>query len=299
MKGCLLRLTLLPVMVAAMWVLLSLREPWPTFVFPAEGAEVASPVAGFLLWFAVLFLLDARKVDADRRLARRALERGIRDGERLVAWGTLEAAGPLLEAPFSGEECVGYHYTITHRNPQMKGTQTDAHGFALAPCAITGPLGSLKVLAACNAELFHEVSASQLPTDEAYDRADRFLKATDFGAPSGLLGDVARKEIIKGPGDFRHDVLAGDGPKDLRASDLSEKILRPGDEVHAVGVFVESARGIAPDPDDIMRPFHLTPGGEAALQRTGRNKRIGAVVCAGLSLAVVAVYLLVFVQGSP
>ncbi len=299
MKGCLLRLMVLPVMVAAMYVLLSLREPWPTFVFPAEGAEVASPVAGFLLWFAVLFLLDARRVDAERRLARRALEQGVRDGERLVAWGTLETAGPPLKAPFSGQDCVGYLYTITHRNPQMKGPQTDAHGFALAPCTITGPLGSLKVLAACNAELFHEVSTTRLPADDAYERAARFLKETDFGAPSGLFGDVARKEVVNGPGDFRHDVLAGGGPKDLRVCSLTEQVLSPGDDVHATGVYAETTRGIAPDPDDIMRPFHLTPGGEAALQRKGRNKRIGAVVCAGLSLVVVAVYLLVFVQGNP
>jgi len=298
MKGCLARLLLLPVMVAAMYVLLSLRAPWPTFVFPAEGAEVAGPVAGFFLWFAVLFLLDARRADADRRLAIRAVERGVRDGERLVAWGTLEAAGPLLKAPFSGEPCVGYVYKITHRTPEMKGPQTDAHGFALTPCAITGPLGSLKVLAACKEEVFREVPASRLLDDDAYERAAGFLQATDFGEPSGPLGDVARKETVNGPGDFRHDVLADGGPKDLRACRLYEQVLRPGDEVHATGVYAESARGLAPDPDDIMRPFHLAPGGEAALRRKSRNKRVGAAVCAALSLLVVAVYLLVFVQGT-
>jgi len=294
MKGCLLRLALLPLIVAATYVLLSLRDPWPTFVFPAEGAEVAGPVAGFFLWFAVLFLLDARRADADRRSGIRAVERGARDGDMLVAWGTLEAAGERLTAPFSGETCVGYQYKITHRNPEMKGPQTDAEGFALAPCAITGPLGSLRVLAACKAEVFHEVPATLLGTDEAYERAAQYLKTTDFGAPSGPVGDVARKEIVNGPGDFRHDMLAGE-PKDLRVCHLYEQVLRPGDEVHATGVYVESPRGLAPHSDDIMRPFHLAPGGEAALRRQVRKKRVGAAVCALVALAVVAVYLLVLV----
>lgn len=298
MKGCLLRLTLLPVILAGMYVLLSLRAPWPTFVFPAESAEVAAPVAGFFLWFAVLFLLDARRADAARRLGMRAAERGVRDGDELVAWGTLEATGPLLTAPLSGESCVGYQYKITHRNPEMKGPQTDATGFALAPCAITGPLGSLKVLAACKAELFHEVPARRLDTDDAYERAAEHLETTDFGAPGGALGGVARKETVNGPGDFRHDVRDGEPPKDLRVCHLYEQILRPGDEVHALGVYVETVRGIAPHRDDIMRPFHLAPGGEAALRRQGRKKRIAAAVCAGLSLAVVVVYLLIYASGS-
>ena len=55
-------------------------------------------------------------------------------------------------------------------------------------------------------------------------------------------------------------------------------------------------QAIEPDPDSIMRPLHIVPGGEASLARKIRSKRRGAVVSAALGLAVVAIYLLVFLR---
>jgi len=294
MKGCLLRLALFPLIVGATYALLSLRQPLPSFVFPAEEAEVAAPVAGFFFWFAALFLLDARQARANLALAIEALARGLRDGEKAVVVGTLQARGALLEAPFSGEACVGYMYTISHRNPQMKGPQVDYEGCALTPAAVRGPAGSFDILAPANKELFHEVPGEQLASDEAYAHAEGYLKATDFGVPGGLFGNVAKREVDNGPGDFRIDVSTGT-QKDLRSCMLSQTVLRPGDEVSVAGVYVEAQHGIAPDPDSIMKPFHIVPGGEAALARKIRGKRVGAVVSALLGLVVVAVYFVVVV----
>jgi hypothetical protein len=299
-KGCLLRLALLPVITAVVYVLLSLRAPWPTFVFPAESAEVAAIPAGFFLWFAVLFYLDARRADAEYRLAVHDPEQGVRDGERVSVWGTIEAVGPLLTAPFSGEPCVGYCYLVSHTatSGNRMSPQTDYEGYAFTPSAITGSLGSLRILAPAGAEVFHEVRSSELD-DEAYERAAAFLAATDFGPPPKHWGQVSRKSTEGAPGEgFRMDMSAG-APKDLRKCDLGEQVLKVGDEVHVAGVFVEEGRGIAPDPDSIMRPFHLTPGGARALRRKARNRRIGAVVCLALALLMAAVYLLVYVPGTP
>jgi hypothetical protein len=44
-----------------------------------------------------------------------------------------------------------------------------------------------------------------------------------------------------------------------------------------------------------MKPFHIVPGGEAALARKIRSKRKGAFFCALLGLLIVAVYFLVVV----
>jgi hypothetical protein len=146
--------------------------------------------------------------------------------------------------------------------------------------------------------VFHEVVGEQLASDEAYARAEGYVKATDFGEPGGLFGDVSRREIVDGPGSFRMDVSSGTKTA-LRAGTLTQKVLRPGAEVSVAGVYSAQAQGIAPDPDSIMRPFHIAPGGEAALARRIRGKRRGAVVSALLGLAVVAVYLLVVVPRVP
>jgi len=292
MKGCLLRLALLPLIVAVVYALLSIREPFPTFIFPAEDAEVAAPVAGLLFWFAALYLLDARQARANLALALQSLGRGLRDGEKAVVYGVLEARGPLLEAPFTGETCVAYEYRVSHRRPEMKGPQVDCQGHALTATAVRGPMGSLTILAPADKEVFHEVPFEPLRADEAFTRAESYLSGIDFGEPGGLFKDVSRRETVDGPGRFRMDLKSGT-KTDLRSCDLEQKVLRPGDEVSVAGVYSERERGIGPHPDTILQPFHIVPGGEAALARKIRSRRIGAVVCTLLGLTVVAVYLLV------
>jgi hypothetical protein len=298
MKGCLLRLALLPLIVAAVYVLLSIREPFPTFVFPAEDAEVGAPVAGFFFWFAALYLLDARAARANLALLPQALTHGLRDGDKAVVYGVLEARGPLLEAPFTGEKCVGYEYKVSHRHPQLKGPQVDYHGHALTASALRGPMGSFSILAPADKEVFYEVPFELLRTDEAFARAESYLQSADFGEPGGLFRDVSRRETVEGPGSFRMDVKSGT-QTELRSCHLEQKLLRPGDEVSVAGVYSEQERGVAPSPESIMKPFHIVPGGEAALARKIRSKRIGAIVCALLGLTIAAVYFLVVVPNLP
>ncbi len=60
------------------------------------------------------------------------------------------------------------------------------------------------------------------------------------------------------------------------------------------GTYSETRQAIEPDPDSIMRPLHVVPGGEASLAHRVRSKRRGAAVSAALGLAVVTLYVLVF-----
>ncbi len=295
MKGCVVRLALLPTIVAILYVLLSIRAPFPTLVFQPEagGAHAAAPIAGFFFWFATLYLLDARRARTDFAAALEALGRGLRDGERAVVYGTVEARGSLLEAPFSGESCVGYHYVVDHRDPSMRGRQTDYEGFALAPMAIRGPMGALAVLAPSDKELFYEIPFEHPQDDDSFAHAESYLRATDFGKPGGRLGNLSRRETTDGPGTFRLDESSGT-QNELRACTLKQKVLRPGHEVSVAGVYSEARRAIEPDPDGIMRPLHVVPGGEAALASKIRSKRRGAAVCAVLGLVVVAVYVFAF-----
>lgn len=294
MKGCLLRLALFLPILAIFIVLFSIRQPFPTLVLNPEADGMAlAPVAAFFFWFAILYLLDTRRARTDLQTARAALGRGLRDGESAVVCGTVEERGPLLDAPFSGECCVGYHYEVRHNSGGRMGTVTDYEGWALAPFVIRGPLGTLAVLAPSGKEIFYEIPLLTLTGDDAFARAERYLQAVDFGPPGGLFGNVSRRETTDGPGSFKQDLKNGT-QSDLRPCTLGQKVLRPGDEVRVAGMYSEMKRAIEPDPDGIMNPLHVVPGGEASLVRKVRSKLRGAFVCAGLGLVVVAIYVFAF-----
>ncbi len=294
MKGCLLRLALYLPLLAICLVLFSIREPFPTLVFNPEAEGLAlAPVAAFFFWFAALYVIDARRARADVDTARAALGRRLRDGERAVVFGIVEARGRLLEAPFTGEPCVGYHYVVEHHGGGKQGTVIDYEGFALAPFVIQGPLGALGVLVPPGKEVFYEIPFQTLTGDGAVARAERYLRALDLGAPGGLFGNLSRRETTDGPGSFRMDVSLNTD-REIRSCTLKHKVLRTGDEVHVAGIHSEATQAIEPDPDSIMRPLHVVPGGEAGLARKVRSKVRGAVVSAGLGLVVIAIYVFAF-----
>jgi hypothetical protein len=298
-KGCLLRLALYLPILALCIVLFSIRAPFPTLVFNPEADGMAlAPVAAFFFWFAILYLLDTRRAQTDLDTARAALGRGLRDGESAVVYGTVEERGPLLEAPFTGESCVGYQYVVQHNAGGRMGTVTDYEGCALAPFVIQGPLGALAVLAPPGKEIFYEIPFQTLKGDDAYAHAERYLQATDFGQPGGLFGDVSRRESTNGPGCFKQDQKNGTQPE-VRSCTLTQRVLRPRDEVHVAGVYSEAKQAIEPDPDGIMKPLHVVPGGEASLARKIRSKLRGAVVSAALGLVVIAIHVFAFLLRTP
>jgi hypothetical protein len=293
-KGCLLRLALYLPILACCVLLFSIRKPFPTLVFNPEAEGIAlAPVAAFFFWFAALYVIDARRAQADVDTARAALGRRLRDGESAVVFGFVEARGRLLEAPFTGERCVGYHYVVEHHGGGKQGTVIDYEGYALAPFVIQGPLGALAVLAPSDKEVFYEIPFQTLKGDDAVAHAERYLRGLDLGAPGGLFGNLSRRETTDGPGSFRRD-LNQNTEREITSCTLKQKVLRAGDEVHVAGIHSEAKQAIEPDPDGIMRPLHVVPGGEAGLARKVRNKVKGAVVSAGLGLVIVAIYVFAF-----
>ena len=297
--GCLLRLALYLPILALFIVLFSIREPFPTLVFNPEAEGMAlAPVAAFFFWFAILYLLDARRARVDLSTARAALGRRLRDGESTVAYGTIEERGPLLNAPFTDESCVGYHYVVEHNAGGKMGRVIDYEGYALAPFVIQGPLGALAVLTPAGKEIFYEIPFQTLKGEDAFAHAERYLQEADFGQRGGLLGTVRRRETTDGPGSFRMD-MSTNLETELGSCTLKQKVLRPGDEVHVAGIYSEARQAIEPDPDSIMKPLHVVPGGEASLARKIRSKFRGAVISAALGLGVVAIYIFGFLFRTP
>ena len=296
MSGCFLRIALLPMIVAGFYLLFSFRPPLPTLVFPAEGAEVAAVIAGIFTWFGVMSWLDKRQITSELVKAR---SWELKDGERAVVSGNIKARAPLLRAPFSAEECVSYWYNVSHYMSGIGSKSgswwTDYAGFALIPSVVQGSKRTVHILAHPDKELFHEAPSRQLSGDEEWSRAEEYLNKTDFGEKStGLVGDTRTRQTNDGPGSFREDKCVGKPPQNLRDCRLKETAIKEGETVLISGVYSAEQNGILPDPDSIMRPFHIVVGGEASLRRKIRNRIIGIIVSTGLTICVAAIYYLFF-----
>ena len=310
MTGCLLRLVLLPIIIAVLYPFFSLRVPLPTMVFPAEGADVAAFIAGLFTWWAVISWLDMRQIASNLAQIRKW---ELRDGKKTVISGYIEARDEFLNAPFSGTKCVGYRYKVTHhsRHTNMKTSEwTDYEGYALVPSIVRGPMRTVNILAAPDKDLFEEVPAREITSYEEWERAEEFLNTTDFGEkPAGPLADTLTRLIDNQPGNFREDKQVQEPPKNLLDYKpkkgnalleegqrmLTEAVVQERDKVLLAGVYSAEQNGIVPDPDSIMRPFRIVYGGEEPLRRKIRNRVIGIAISAVLSLGTAAIYFLVFV----
>lgn len=284
MKGCLFRIVLLPFIAGVVYLLLLLRLPFPSMVFPAEGAETAAVITGICVWFGLLSFLDIKRYKADLSMMNQGF---LRDGERIIVSGVLNTDARLLKTPFSGKECIGYYYNVSRLTSSPGSTSgssrwTYYEGCALVLASIKCTLGNMKILAEPDMELFHEVPAVRL--------ADKIGQARNY------LQTCSFKKEVSGLGDFRIDKKSGD-PEALEKCDLDEKIIRQGERVVISGIYASEHGGIRAEPDSIMNPFHIIPEGEAVLKRKIRNRSIGIAVCFGIGSIAVIIYYLMF--GNP
>lgn len=281
MKGCLLRVLLLPLTICSLYPLLLLRFPFPTIVFPAEGAEATTVIGGLFVWFALISFLDLRQLNTDRILINKGV---LRDGEKVVVSGRLRPEGPLLQAPFSGRDCVGYYYKISRLVSSSGSTSgssrwTYYEGCGLISAVIKGPLGKMKILAEADKELFYEVPLVKV--------VDKIEQARNF------IQSCPVEKSYNGLGEFQLNKIFGE-PEEFEKCDFEEGLIRKEEVVLVSGVYSEEGGGIKADPDTIMRPFHIIPGGGDAIKRKVRNRFIGISICLIGSTVTLSVYYLMY-----
>lgn len=283
MVGCLLRLALLPMTIAILYFSLIFHGSWPNLadLAKSDSAAITAIIAGILFWFVIVSWLDLRFLKTDRSLINRSF---VYDGERIVASGQLKAKAPLITSPFSGQECIGYYYKVTHTSLTGRSHTkwTDYEGYALIPTVITSKKGDLKILGHCNSELFHDVSA--VTSDNMMNNAMNYLKTIECN------------EVINGPGDFHVDKKIGKDP-DFERCKFEEKVILEKEPVLVAGVYSQEDGSIVPDPDEIMKPFHIVPAGEAVLNRKIRNRFVGIAICTVFGVTAIVFHLFVFFAG--
>lgn len=256
----------------------------------AEGAELAGPITGFLLWFGFLYVRQNKEY---RELLGK---HSFRHGRRTLVAGVVQPLGPLLTAPFSGKECVGYYYVATHPGTGRNSpTWTDYEGYALAPFVIRSRLGDARPLPEASKGFLERLPKTSF---HAEARAVEYLEQADFGEKTtSILGDISHKRsVVNGPGDFRCDLSIGEPPRDPRTCTLEEAILRPHEQVHAIGVYSEAARELLPDPDNLNWPLRVEPGDERALTKKIRRYYTCAAVCVMLAAAVASIYFMGWIR---
>src|SRR4051794_28365594 len=146
-RGCFISLLILGACFASYCYVLHGRVEPPAFWW-------ATGVASFFMWIsvsslqgAVMTARDAQRVSSESSFGGYGGEQ-FEDDAMAAVVGHIRAVGSPLRAPFSGNAAVLYSYEIDHisRGTKDSSNVMDYSGFALAPCAIDSPHGSIRIL---------------------------------------------------------------------------------------------------------------------------------------------------------
>jgi len=255
--------------------------------FPvAQAVIVPSLIGAGLLWFGLGYLTEiGRKLREARMIGQTRAGEPARDGQKISAIGRIVATGPTLTAPLSRTACVAYKYEI-----RDAGTEHNAirfHGFALTPSAIQTPQGSVRLLAYPDLK----VKSQFVSDDVALPNAQQYIAETDFREFSlQNLGQTVKEmmDVYKDDdGSIRTDQCIRKDA-DLRNVNFVEWLLRPGDQVCAIGRYSSQRGGLVPNPKSIMDRVMIETGPPEVFARRSIRGAIGYLIGGLIFVTIVA-----------
>lgn len=292
-RGCFISLLVLGACVGGYWYLLHPHVEPPAVWWAVGIATLFMWISFGALQTAVMAARDAAKVSGDSTFAGYSGEQ-LEDGATVTALGHIRAAGPTLTAPFSGKPAVMYSYDINHVSRRQRGNDTideDFSGYALTPCAIDSPHGAIRLL---GFPLLEGFDNNNFDTEEGHKNALAYLESTQFTDMKGFHPGAIYREVkdllTDDDGQLRKDwKMTEDG--DLSNKRLYEKIVAPGEQVCAIGVWSAAKRGLVPSGVNVIR---LLRGGPQQVISNLRGKCVANII-GGLIAATIAnggVYML-------
>jgi hypothetical protein len=291
-RGCFISLLILAACFGSYWYVLHGHIEPPAFWW-------ATSVASFFMWISVSSLQgavttarDAMRVSSESSFGGYGGEQ-FTDDEIATVVGHIRAVGSSLHAPFSGKPAVLYNYDIDHISRSDEGTSEtkDYSGFALAPCAIDSPHGSVRILGFPMLEGFAKTSYD---SDEGRKNAAAYLEATALkdmqGFHPGTIFHEVKELLTDDDGQFRKDWKMTED-RDLTDKHLHEQMVAPGDQVCAIGRWSAAKHGLIPPAGAVIR---LLQGDPQKIVSSLWRKCIGNLIGALIVAAVVngAVYTL-------
>lgn len=266
---------------------------------PVMGSVVpAALVAAVPGWFGITYLWEVARRIASVSMIRRA-QRGDapRDGKKIAAVGRITPNGPLLVSPFTKTPCVIYDYKISTGRSE---DDTDiCLGFAQTPSTIQGRQGGIRLLAYPDLKFAQQ----SIPAEQALPNAREYMQETQFQESS--VANIGKSldqllDIYKDDdGSIRYDNRMPSNTN-IETCLFFEKVVRPGDEVCAIGLYSAQRGGIVPNvANPLIHQATLEPGGgDAPLQRA-RKGAIGYSIGAAIFLGVLAGAGLIFMANVP
>jgi len=283
-RGCLITLLILGACFGGYWYVLHGHIEPPAFWW-------VTGIASFFMWISIGALQTS--IGAARDAARVSSESSFggfggeqfNDDETVTVVGHIRAMGSTLTAPFSGKQVVLYNYDIDHIS-QRSDDSTDVKdysGFALAPCAIDSPHGSVRILGFPLLEGFPKAS---FDTEEGRRNAAAYIESTTWtdmkGFHPGTIYHEIKELLTDDDGQFRKDWKMTDD-RDLTDKHLAEQVLTPGDQVCAIGRWSAAKHGMIPPAGGVIRllrgdPQKIVQG----LRSKSVNNLIGGLIVAAI-----------------
>jgi hypothetical protein len=291
-RGCFISLLILAACFGGYWYVLHGHVEPPAFWW-------ATGIASFFMWIsvssiqgAVTSARDAMRVSGESSFGGFGGEQ-FADDELATVVGHIRAVGSSLRAPFSGKPAVLYGYDIDHtsRSGRDSTEVKDYSGFALAPCAIDSPHGSVRIFGFPLLEGFPKRS---FDTEEGRKNAAAYLESTPStdmqGFHPGMIFHEIKELLTDDDGQFRKDWKMTED-RDLTDKHLHEQVVSPGDQVCAIGRWSAAKHGLIPPAGGVIR---LLQGDPQKIVSGLWRKCIGNVIGAVIVAAVVngAVYTL-------
>jgi hypothetical protein len=283
-RGCFISLLILAACFGSYWYVLHGHVEPPVFWW-------ATGVASFFMWIsvssfqgAITSARDASRVSSESSFGGYGGEQ-FADDEMATVVGHIRAVGSSLRAPFSGNAAVLYSYDIDHISSGPKDTSNvmDYSGFALAPCAIDSPHGSVRIFGFPMLEGFPKKSYN---TEEGRKNAAAYLESTTQkdmqGFHPGTIFHEIKELLTDDDGQFRKDWKMTED-RDLTDKHLREQMVAPGDQVCAIGRWSEAKHGLIPPPGGVIRLLQGDPQKiVSGLWRKCIGNLIGALIVAAV-----------------
>jgi len=291
-RGCFFSLLILAACFGGYWYVLHGHVEPPAFWW-------ATGVASFFMWISISTLQgaftaarDAMRVSSESSFGGYGGEQFADDAMATVV-GHIRAVGSSLRAPFSGNAAVLYSYDIDHISHSNNDTNDvkDYSGFALAPCAIDSPHGSVRIF---GFPLLEGFPKRPYDSEEGRRNAAAYLESTPLtdmqGFHPGMIYHEIKELLTDDDGQFRKDWKMTED-RDLSDKQLREQVVAPGDQVCAIGRWSAAKHGLIPPAGGVIR---LLQGDPQKIVSGLWRKCIGSVIGGLIVAAVVngAVYTL-------
>jgi hypothetical protein len=222
---------------------------------PAAMAAVVT-VFSFFTLLAFAAVLQARSERA--RTAAFARGASYRDGAFAAVEGRVRALGDTLAAPFSGRRCIAYEYQVWMgegsvpgrlRNPDAGRGWAGIAGVALAPTAIDGPRGPVRVMGWTPLAPRFRAQWFDGRKNDVNRSLRELLRSRKFERMTGVKGFrlVGRLFDLQSDDDgvLRQDWCLDEAALEApRAVDISESVIEVGEPIGASGLWSEENQGL-------------------------------------------------------